>query len=547
MKKVLIAGVLLLMSVFSFAQIKVENSYTYSVSAPYKVFDAENKLYLSKDNQSLSVKIDKQDVLIQRFDNIKPAFIGEKLYEKVLPKNGVFEAIYEFGDTYKLFYTSWDGGDVKKEQLFSLDIDMKTGEMTTTPKLVVIVDGKVSGDVGGTTVFNMKILNKFVFYQSYDKSKTLVKYRKVPKEKRDRLSNDIIGMVSFDQNMNQISSREVTIPYTERKTDNLDYQLNKNGDLFMLEKVYEDDSNKDRKKKKDATPNYHLEILTLLASSNEFKRTKIDLNDKFINNLYFIDAPDGKLVFGGIYNSGSKDLNDADGIVTFQLNKDLAVINKNYIEFPLELMNQYVTEKAAKKNEKKEAKEDEDGEGANIKNLELRDLKLNPDGSIVITSEVYDLIVRTYMTSSGTRTTYQYYYGSVYVTKIDGNGKLAWMKKIPKNQIGGNGRGGMSFQYLFNNNNHYIVYLDNVKNISLPLNKFPARHSDKQGGYLTCVKINDTDGTITKGSIIDIREIEDFNLHQINMDRVFKSSENSFMMEAYKKKKEDIMLKINLN
>ena len=121
------------------------------------------------------------------------------------------------------------------------------------------------------------------------------------------------------------------------------------------------------------------------------------------------------------------------------------------------------------------------------------------------------------------------------------------MKKIPKNQIGSRGRGGMSFQYLFNNNNHYVVYLDNVKNIDLPLNKFPERHSDGHGGYLTCVKINDKDGSVTKGSILDVRGMEEFNLHQINMDRVFQTSENSFMMEAYKKKKEDIMLKINLN
>ena len=540
-------GAMLFLSMLSFSQMKVENSYSYKVSEPYKVFDADEKHYFSRDNKSITVKIDGRNIMIQSFDNEKPKFISEKLYKEFLPKNGVIEEVYELGNRYYVFYSSWDGGDVRREQLFAAEIDIEKGEFVSEPKRVFYIDGKVKGMAPNTIKYMNFNFRKFEFYRSHDKSKMLVKFSRIPEVKNDKKSNEIIGykVLNFDLSVN--SESEVKMPYTERIMENLDYQLNKNGGLFLLEKIFEDDSNKDRKSKKDDKPNYHLEILALKANAKEFQTTKIDLKDKFINNLKFIDSPDDKMVFGGIYNSGSKDLDDADGFVTFQLDKNFAVINKNFIEFPLELMNQYVSEKTAKKNEKKEAKEDEDGEGANIKNLVLRDLSLNPDGSIVLTSEVYNVIAHTYMSSSGTRTTYTYYYGSVYVAKIDSNGKLGWMKKIPKNQIGSRGRGGMSFQYLFNNNNHYVVYLDNVKNIDLPLNKFPERHSDGHGGYLTCVKINDKDGSVTKGSILDVRGMEEFNLHQINMDRVFQTSENSFMMEAYKKKKEDIMLKINLN
>lgn len=536
MKKVLVTGMLMLISIFSFAQVKVENSYTYSVSNPYKVFDAGIKTYFSKNNTTTAIKIAKSDILVQRFNNDKPAFVNEKLYEKALPKGAELENISELKDKYVIFYNLYDR-DNKVEQLFALSINIDSGEFNGSPKLIFKIDGKLS-------VWS----DKFTMYKSHDKSKILIKYRRVPKEKRDKLSYDVIGFHLLDESLNQVNFREITMPYTERKTENLDYQLNSKGDLYMLEKVFHDDSNKDRKSKKDETPNYHLEILTLESNSNEFKTTKLDLQDKFIKKLWFFDSSSDKMIFGGLYNSGSKNLADVDGIVTFSLNKDYAITNKNFIEIPLELINQNEKESFVKKNIKKEAKEDEDGEGASVKNLYLRDLKVHEDGSITIIGEEDYIVVHTSSTpNGGMSSSTTYYYGDVYVSKLDPNGKLSWMKKIPKLQAGKRGLGGMSYKYLFNNNSHFVVFLDNVKNIDLAMDKPPYKHSDGHGGYLTCVKINDVDGAVTKGTILNVRDIEDFNLHQISMDRVFQSSDNSFMMEAYKKKKEDIMLKINLN
>lgn len=545
MQKIIFSGAMLFLSMLSFAQMEVDKSYTYSVSEPYRVFDAGRKLYYAKGDEAMSIKIDGKDVLIQKFNSLKPAFIGEKKYEKVFPKNFVIEGIKQVDEKYCIFYSSWDG-DNDKEQLFALEIDFSKGEMNTNPKLIMRVDGKISGSMEGS-YFSMRVVDKFSFFQSNDKKKLLVQYRKKPEVKNDKKSYDILGFGFINNNLDLVSSREIKMPYTERKTENLDYHLNVNGDLFMLEKVFEDDSNKDRKKKKD-DPNYHLEIITLESNASEMKYTKIDLKDKFINKLWFLDSEQEKMEFGGLYNSGSKNLDDVDGIVTFSLNKQLAVENKNFIEFPVDIINLYESERSIKKNEKREAKEDEDGEGATIKNLELREMKVHPDGSKTIIGEEYYVVVHTYVTQQGTRTTYTYHYGDVYVSKVNADGKLSWMNKIPKNQVGKRGRGGMSYQYLFNNNNHYVVFLDNVKNVELPVaGKAPYKHTDGHGGYLTCVKINDNDGKSSKGSILNVREIEDFNIHQIDMDRVFQTGENSFMMEAYKKKKEDVMLKIIVN
>ena len=71
---------------FIFSQKELSKDYSYTVSAPYKVFDASEKIYFSKDNQSLAIKFDEKKVLIQKFDSDKPAFLKEKLYEKFFPK-----------------------------------------------------------------------------------------------------------------------------------------------------------------------------------------------------------------------------------------------------------------------------------------------------------------------------------------------------------------------------------------------------------------------------------------------------------------------------
>ena len=113
--------------------------------------------------------------------------------------------------------------------------------------------------------------------------------------------------------------------------------------------------------------------------------------------------------------------------------------------------------------------------------------------------------------------------------------------------MGLRGQGGMSYKYFDANNSHYFVFLDNIKNMDLPIDKEPKQHSDKNGGYLTSVKISDADGSVKKGSILNARDVEDFQIYQFAVSRIVKTSENTFDFEAYKKKKEDVLIKVTLN
>ncbi|HEU0136808.1 MAG TPA: hypothetical protein VFQ50_05915 [Flavobacterium sp.] len=139
-----------------------------------------------------------------------------------------------------------------------------------------------------------------------------------------------------------------------------------------------------------------------------------------------------------------------------------------------------------------------------------------------------------------------YHYNDILITKIDAAGKLAWMKKLPKKQMGMKGLGGMSYKHFYANNHHYLVFLDNVKNFNLPVDKTPALHSDGQGGYFTSYKIDDTTGASINSSVFNVRDVEDMTIYQFAIGRIVETEDNAFMVEVYKKKKEDVMIKVTM-
>jgi hypothetical protein len=554
MKKIFVFIASCFVVVVGYSQKTLSQDYSYKVSEPYKVFDAKEKKYFSKGNEVMAVKLDGKEVLIQKFNAETPSFIKEKLYEDYFPKHYQVEDVLEIDSKFYFFYSSWDG-DNDKEQLFSIEIDFAKGEFIGTPKLLFQVNGKVTGSPMslngasfgvGFMFFPMGVENKFDFMQSNDKKKVLIQYRKKPEVKRDTKSYDIIGLYTYDGGLNKIYGNEVTMPYTERRMNNLDYQLDNKGNLYLLAKVFHDDSNDDKKHRNDVVANYHLEMLLIKAGSTKIEISKFENKDKFINKLWLFDTDKDFLVCGGFYSNGKGHFDDIDGIASFKIKPDGAFTDQVFYEIPTEILNLYESQRTVRKNERRERK----GDGAQFSDLILKEIVLNKDGSIVFVGEqdfvVYHSRGNMGMGGMSGGGYYTFHYCDMLVSKINSDGSLGWMKKITKNQVGTKGKGGMSYKYFNANNNHYFVFLDNVKNIDLPIDKEPKQHSDGQGGYLTAVKIADSDGTLNKGSILNAREVEDFQIYQFSTNRIVKTSENTFNLEVYKKKKEDVMIKVTL-
>lgn len=560
MKRILCA-LALFAAVAGHAQKKrpLSSEYEYKVSAPYKVIDADDKYYLSVDGKIISVKIRKRDIWVQKFDAAAPAQVSAKLYEDAFPKNAVYERIEIVKGKVMLFFTQWNGDD-EIEQLYVQEIDPDKGEFKGEAKRILQVKGRVVG-TGSGRMMDFNLTDKFPVYTSFDQSTFLVQYEKKleKKDKKDDGYHEKYGLVAFDGDLNQLSSREVEMPYSKKQMDNLDFQLDNAGNVYLLNKVYEDDSHKEKKKKgDDVAPNYHIELFTLKPGSDQFKISKVESQQFFINQLVIYDSPKGEIVAAGFYNknlakggffskgeyAGFDPRANCDGLVTYRLKPDGTFGDMRTYEIPVELLNQNENKKTIRKNAKKE----EDGESAKFTDLRARGIRIQDDGSIIFLAEQY--YVKAHTTAGGpnmpSRTYYTYHYNEILIAKLLNDGKLAWMKKIPKQQVGMAGRGSMSFKHYTAGSDHFLVFFDNPDNVDIPANEVPEVYSDRKKGYLTAVRVADADGSTSRGSIINVKEADDFKLHQLSTDRIVKVNENTFLMEAYKKGKEDVMVKVSL-
>ena len=178
------------------------------------------------------------------------------------------------------------------------------------------------------------------------------------------------------------------------------------------------------------------------------------------------------------------------------------------------------------------------------------------DGSTILMAEQFHYYTTTSTTQSGSRTVSQtknhYRFDDIIICKVSSENEILWIQKLPKLQRGTDSYADLSFSYQEMDNNHYLIFLDNVKNIDLAMNETPAAHVSGKWGYLTYYKVLDDSGDVSKQSVFTTRETpvkgqsKPYLLYFFSPYEVIKTSENTFMMEFYKKDKEDVMIKVNV-
>src|SRR3989338_4600239 len=534
MKKSVFTLMAILFMTTGFAQVKISDDFTYTVSDPYVVVDGFIKEYFSKDDQVLAVKYGGGTFTFQKFS-------GDKMNDvkrNEIPKSTGFtaESWVQVGNRYYFFYSIWDKA-AEKEQLFAREIGFDDCKFLDDGDKIISVDGKVSGGFNAGSIFGIGASSgggKFKFTSSFDDSKLLVQYRIKPEERNDALNKDVIGMHVFNGDMEEVWSGNIEMPYTEKKMNNIGFSVDSEGNTYILAEVYKDETT--RRYTKEGDPNYDLELIKVNADDQELEITKIDLKDHFITDLGFFEGKDAEIVIAGFY--GNNNRGGVDGFFMSKIvNNDLADIK--YYEVPVDVMKKYVSERAQEKMEKKDEKSD-----LSMSNMVLREIVFGEDGGLTMYGERY-YYVETYnpQTKQTTRT---YYYQEIVGASIGADGELRWMNKFQKNQRGSAPRGGMGYYLISAGPVDYLLFLDNVKNIELPMDKYPKTHQDGQGGFLTGFKVDKASGEAEKVSLFDTRDAKGIELFQFNTDRIVKINNKQFSIECYKKKKEDVMVTVTM-
>ena len=526
-----------LINFYSSAQeVKLSKDFSYSVSTPYKVVDGI-KSYFSKDGEILTVKYRRGKFHFQKFS-------GNKLNESkhnIVEKGERFtpESYLEYAGQYYFFFSRWDKVD-GVDQLFVREIDFDNANWAGKEKLLIKVKGRVIGGYGITELGGMSRVStttggKFHFDKSYSEERFIVQYRMKPKTKNDAYSKDIIGMHVYSKNLEEVWSKKIEMPYTEKKMNNVGYTIDEKGNTYILAEVYKTETAKKIVKGK---LNYDLELIRVSADDQNLSSTKIEIKDKFIKDINFYEGENGGIVIAGYY--GNKSRGGTDGVFIYKLDAEGVLANEQSYEVPVDVMKLYKSDRAQSKMEKKSGEKD-----YSMPNMVLREIIFGEDGSITLYGERY-YVVSHHNAKTG-ETSYTYFYQEILATHIDKRNELLWMIKLPKNQKGSVNQGGMGYYVISQKDYHYILFLDNVKNIELPLNKYPKAHINGKGGFLTGFKIEKESGEVEKVSILDTRNAKGIALYQFSTVRIIEIADGEFAVECYKKKKEDVMLKIKLN
>ncbi|HRO41529.1 MAG TPA: hypothetical protein PL009_01750 [Flavipsychrobacter sp.] len=458
----------------------------------------------------------------QKFSNALKLTSENTVDLKDMPDDYQNVAFTKIKDRYYWIFCTWERAD-ERERLFAQEIDVKNTKLIGKAKQLCATS-KLTGTAMGTALWGISIgiTDKWNLYYSLDSNKLLVQYRKRPEQRQDSKNKDIIGFQVFDEELNKIWGKEIRMPYTEARMDNEDYDIDKDGNVYTLAKVYATEKG-DKKK-----PNYHMEILKWTKDNNEVTKIPFKFTDQFVTAARMTKGFDGSLLVVGFYSKKKPGVaysgfnrvgvhSSADGVFLLQLDEqsgELSNVKKGIYEFPQQVLSEFESARTKRRNEKKD-----DDDNLEAQNMVLRNIVVNSDGSIqVYGEEAYKIITTTYNGRSR-NTTVDYYYNDILGMNIGADGELKWVTKVPKLQHGINsGLAGMSFKLFPHNNNQYIFFMDNMKNIDLPVDEAPKQHVDGRGGVLMVVKI-DENGKKSKAKIFDVRE-EDKNLIVSNFSTV---------------------------
>lgn len=468
---------------------------TYSFGDPFETVKKHSDMgfYRFGPNQYAEVYFRKgEDMLFQIFDE---SFKNVKREETVLLPEGskkfANEGFFSVKRDFFWFYSTWDR-KTKTERLFALPFD-ETKFKFADKEIKLIETGRLDP------------YGKYRFNYSTDSTKLLITYRVKPTERRDKLSKDIIGFNLFDDKMNKLYAGEIQMPYSEYDMNNLDYEVDSRGNIYMLTEVKLNNSlDGEVSTDKQSKNAYRYELIRVDQTNNSLQRIKISLNNKYTNSVILSEDLNHDIVITGYY-SDKRNSSGSNGAYIIHLEYDsknaVKDVRTTYCEFPASTLKAYESERAKRKMDKK----DKDG-ALEASNLSLDKISFYEDGSVLIVGEEYYVVTHTHYNGKSTYYTYTYYYNDILALKADKNGKIIWCNKIPKQQSG-SGTADLSYHHHTYEGEDYFFYLDNIKNIDLPLTEAPATHSSGAGGYLTCVKI-DKDGKMTKRSIFNIRDEE---------------------------------------
>ncbi len=519
----------LFVSCYTFAQKPILlKDFDFKVGEKYKRIKSVNTYYVADGNRFVSIKKGRKSMTIQRYslDNLKE----DLKRRQVVEDKGDFQTIMKLGNKAVAFYTIKDRAYAQKISL--------TGNIVEKPVQLINDKENINRDFGFKSTYGFDAggrINKFAFKKSMDGKSLLVLFRiQTAANKADK-----IGIAVYSDALNLQWRRKVTLPYPSDKIRNEDFMIDNFGNFYMTASIFNTVS-VDKNKLEET---YRTEVFKITETGTEVIKSKIEIPGKSITDAV-IEADDlGNVNVSGFYaNSSNKE--EVSGVFSAALNDDGTMNAVLSCDIPSITIQDFIVKRESRIKEGTQKEDDK----KDFENIMVNDIVYNVDGSVVLFGEQRYVESFTTSSSSGSRTTYKYYYRDIVVLKLTQQNQIAWIHKLPKNQMGVNSKRSMSYLNFKNDGKHYLFFMDDFTNLKRSFDEAPTRYFDgkKEFIYLTSYVIDDATGEVSKEPILTGSDVRNSRLDVVELTKSARLANKDIVMEVYDGKKNNVLLKISL-
>lgn len=492
---------------------------TFKVSEPYERINTRVKDYFEVDNNIYSIKFRREGAYIQGFGSEAH---GEEQNELLpLPEGYNFETILEIKDEHYVVYSVYDRKAIKHALLYR-KLDFRKNDWSGEEKIFLEINGEAYGYRETADLTEHK--TKFKIIPSANEEYNLIYYTIMGDD------NSTNGYFVFDKNFDETFHQQKTQEdFGEEWSVHSRCVTNDGKAISLLTKPDRTNEPKIRWVPGDPLPKLY-KVITLTADSEEMESSVPNFTHPALSNLSLYETPQhGPAIFACYHPSIDKPF---EGFFIQPLNGNKVI---EYKASQRELSRQEI-KYYRNEDRKKVIFKPED-----LDNLVVTEIKHMDDGSQFIIME------RDYVsyTKGGTGSAV-YHKDQILAIKADYDGNIKWMRYLPKYQVGRRIPGSMSYSYTYDQNKHYVMYMEHPENAEVWDNKSLRAYGEGNAGALVAITIDDKTGQLTKKVILDSDNIDKKRLYHLWPIKVLHVSDDEFAVEGYKKKVGDVMLKISL-
>ena len=551
MKQYILSFFLLSFTLFCFSQKPVlSDDFSLEISERYKEIENQGEFNFSYNNDVVLFKKGKDHFTVKRFK--LEGLEKSKQKDQIIEDKGRFETLLQMEDRALIFYT-------KTNQLFVQSVSL-ISPVVDAPKLLIDPKSRIADNFGFESTFRFDsrgLIHKYGIKKSFDGQKLLILCRREPLIDNDKKNEDRILTYVFSKSLQKEWSQEYTMPYTQNQMDNEDFAIDNQGKFYMTATVYDSDLGNDLEPTKDEYT-YFTEVFSAPKGAATLTKTRLKAYKSRLQDAVLFATPDHTpfvlafyrdrmvtMIDQGEGKSAKEQPNrESAGIVTFRLGNNGELAATQQYPFSPEKIDQLRSERQKRiKNGKQ--KSDDIGD---FENLRFNHVFPEPDGSLTVLAEQRYVTEKMTPTSTGLKPVYTLHYRDVLAAKLKPDGSYAWFHKLPKYQLGFRGKRAMSYSYMEDANAYYLLYLDDFKNLKLPLDGFPYRLFDGKGGYLFIISytIDKATGEAQKVPVVNTKDMKKVKMKHYQTDAISRVSDKQFVIEGTDGNKRDFLLKLTL-